>query len=81
MAESLDRSHQQSVKSLEIIGGGQDYLLRLIPAGDTELELWTAQRSVAPLEQALQRIIRFEISYRPLRGRFDEGPSKGPAVS
>ena len=21
------------------------------------------------------------ISYRPLRGRFDEGPSKGPAVS
>ena len=23
----------------------------------------------------------FEISYRPLRGRFDEGPSKGPAVS
>ena len=22
-----------------------------------------------------------EISYRPLRGRFDEGPSKGPAVS
>ena len=24
---------------------------------------------------------RLEISYRPLRGRFDEGPSKGPAVS
>ena len=23
----------------------------------------------------------YEISYRPLRGRFDEGPSKGPAVS
>ena len=22
-----------------------------------------------------------QISYRPLRGRFDEGPSKGPAVS
>ena len=26
-------------------------------------------------------IERGEISYRPLRGRFDEGPSKGPAVS
>ena len=22
-----------------------------------------------------------QISYRPLRGRYDEGPSKGPAVS
>ena len=62
VAESLDRSHQQSVKSLEIIAGGQDYLLRLIPAGDTELEVWAAQRSGAPLEQALRRIIRFEVA-------------------
>ena len=61
VAESLDRSHQQSVKSLKIIAGSQDYLLRLIPAGDTELEVWAAQRSVAPLEQALRRIIRFEV--------------------
>ena len=62
VAESLDRSHQQSVKSLEIIAGDQDYVLRLVPAGDTELEVWAAQRSVAPLEQALQRIIRFEVT-------------------
>ena len=62
VAESLDRSHQQSVKSLEIIAGNQDYVLRLVPAGDTELEVWAAQRSVAPLEQALQRIIRFEVT-------------------
>ena len=27
------------------------------------------------------RALVLEISYRPLRGRFDEGPSKGPAVS
>ena len=26
-------------------------------------------------------LMETEISYRPLRGRFDEGPSKGPAVS
>ena len=62
VAESLDRSHQQSVKSLEIIAGGQDYLVRLTPAGDTELEVWAAQRSVAPLEQALRRIIRFDVT-------------------
>ena len=62
VAESLDRSHQQSVKSLEVIAGGQDYLVRLTPAGDTELEVWAAQRSVAPLEQALRRIIRFDVT-------------------
>ncbi len=61
VAEGLDRSHQQSVASLEIVPGGQDYLLRLKPAGDTELELWAAQRSVAPLESVLHRIIRFEV--------------------
>ena len=27
------------------------------------------------------RVAFHAISYRPLRGRFDEGPSKGPAVS
>ena len=63
VAEGLDRSHQQSVGSFEIIPGGQDYLVRVMPAGDTELELWAAQRSVAPLERALGRIIRFEVTH------------------
>ena len=62
VAEGLDRSHQQSVADLEIIVGGQDYLLRIRPAGDTELELWAAQRSVAPLERVLRRIVRFEVA-------------------
>lgn len=62
VAEGLDRSHQQSVAALEIVSGGQDYLLRIRPAGDTELELWAAQRSVAPLERILRRIVRFEVS-------------------
>ena len=62
VAERLDRSHQQSVAALEIISGGQDYLLRIRPTGDTELELWAAQRSVAPLEQVLRRIVRFEVT-------------------
>ena len=62
VAEGLDRSHQQSVAALEIISGGPDYLLRIRPTGDTELELWAAQRSVARLEQVLKRIVRFEVS-------------------
>ena len=61
VAEGLDRSHQQSVASIEVIPGGQDYLLRLTPDGDTELEVWAAQRSVAPLERVLRRIVRFEV--------------------
>ena len=61
LAEGLDRSHAQSVGSVEIVPGLRDYLLRLSPAGDTELELWAAQRSVAPLEAILGRIIRFEV--------------------
>ena len=60
VAEGLDRSHQQSVAALEIVPGTQDLLLRIKPAGDTELELWAAQRSVAPLEKILRRIVRFE---------------------
>ncbi len=69
VAEGLDRSHQHSVAALEIIPGGQDYLLRIKPAGDTELELWAAQRSVAPLEGVLRRIIRFEVIPTPARRR------------
>ena len=63
VAEGLDRSHQQSVGTLEVLTGGQDFLLRLTPTGDTELELWAAQRSVAPLETVLGRIVRFEVSH------------------
>ena len=62
VAEGLDRSHQQSVAALEIVPGAQDLLLRIRPAGDTELELWAAQRSVAPLERVLRRIVRFEVT-------------------
>ena len=69
VAEGLDRSHQHSVAALEIVPGGQDYLLRIKPAGDTELELWAAQRSVAPLEGVLRRIIRFEVITPPARRR------------
>ena len=81
VAEGLDRSRQQSVAALEIISGGQDYLLRIRPTGDTELELWAAQRSVAPLEQVLKRIVRFEVTTnhvkRPSVARKTRKSTKG----
>ncbi len=65
VAENLDRSHEQNVATLEIVPGGKDYLLRIRSTGDAELELWSAQRSVTPLEKVLRRIVRFEVD-RPL---------------
>ena len=74
VAEGLDRSHAQSVASIEVVSGGHDCLLRVIPAGDTELELWAAQRNVAPLESVLGRIIRCEIgAARRPRGAASRG--------
>lgn len=61
VAEGLDRSHAQSVASVAVAPGAHDCLLKLTPAGDTELELWAAQRNVAPLEAVLGRIIRCEL--------------------
>ncbi len=61
VAEGLDRSHAQSVASVSVAPGAHDCLLKLTPAGDTELELWAAQRNVAPLESVLGRIIRCEL--------------------
>ena len=88
LAEGLDRSHAQSVGSVEIVPGLRDYLLRLTPAGDTELELWAAQRSVAPLEAILGRIIRFEVdsdatraSLRSSRQRRRPAAGSGEATS
>ena len=86
VAEGLDRSHAQSVASFEIVPGLRDYLLRLTPAGDTELELWAAQRSVAPLEAILGRIIRFEVNVSATRAslratRRRRRPAAGSAAA
>jgi exopolyphosphatase/guanosine-5'-triphosphate,3'-diphosphate pyrophosphatase len=61
VAEGLDRSHAQSVASVSVVPGAHDCLLKLAPAGDIELELWAAQRNVAPLESVLGRIVRCEL--------------------
>ena len=82
VAEGLDRSHHQSVGAVEIVEGPQDFLMRVTPTGDTELEVWAAQRSVAPLEAVLRSIIRFEGSHdvgQPHRtARVPRTPVRGP---
>ena len=84
VAEGLDRSHAQSVASVSIAPGTHDCLLKLTPAGDTELELWAAQRNVAPLESALGRIIRCELDAKkrrpPARGTASTGRRRQPAA-
>ena len=85
VAEGLDRSHAQSVSSVSVAPGAHDCLLKLAPAGDTELELWAAQRNVAPLESVLGRIIRCELDAgkrRPSgRGTASTGRRRQPVAS
>jgi exopolyphosphatase/guanosine-5'-triphosphate,3'-diphosphate pyrophosphatase len=62
LAEGLDRSHAQTIAGVDLYPRGDDYLARLRAGGDVELELWAAQRHVAPLEEVLGRPIRFEVA-------------------
>ena len=61
LAEGLDRSHSQSVGNVIVSPVDDAYFIRLGAHGDTELEMWAAQRQVAPLEQVLGCPVRFEL--------------------
>jgi exopolyphosphatase/guanosine-5'-triphosphate,3'-diphosphate pyrophosphatase len=65
LAESLDRSHAQIVSDLTVEDRHDDLLLRVKATGDAELEQWAAQRYLAPLEAALKRVVRVEVSHSP----------------
>jgi len=74
LAEGLDRSHSQLVRDVSLEDRGPDCLLRLELGGDAELELWAAQRHVAPLEKMLGKPVRFE-TMRAV------GPAEEPATA
>ncbi len=74
LAESLDRSHAQSVTGLEIHDRGDDDLLQLRTSGDAELELWAAARHAAPFERMTGKPLRFEV------GRLQADPAANPYV-
>jgi hypothetical protein len=61
LAESLDRSHAQSITGIEVHDRGDDDLLQLRTSGDAELELWAATRHAAPFERMTGKPIRFEV--------------------
>jgi exopolyphosphatase/guanosine-5'-triphosphate,3'-diphosphate pyrophosphatase len=69
LAEGLDRSHAQVVTDLDVVPRGDEYLIRLRASGDAELELWAAHRHAGPLEQVLERPLRFDVSGRRKRAR------------
>src|SRR5262249_1877085 len=61
LAESLDRSHAQAISGLELHDRGDDDLLQLRTAGDAELEIWAAARSLAPFERLTGKPLRLEV--------------------
>ncbi|HXI27883.1 MAG TPA: Ppx/GppA phosphatase family protein, partial [Vicinamibacterales bacterium] len=76
LAESLDRSHAQAVAGLELHDRGDDDLLQLRTAGDAELELWAAARSLEPFERLTRKPLRLEVGRVPA-----EAPVAPPQAS
>ena len=62
LAESLDRSHSQTISTIDLRDRGDDGLLQIRTAGDAELELWAAGRHAAPFERILGKPLRIEVS-------------------
>ena len=62
LAEGLDRSHSRALAGIDLYPRSDDYLARIRTSGDAELELWAANRHVAPLEKILGKPIRFEVA-------------------
>jgi exopolyphosphatase / guanosine-5'-triphosphate,3'-diphosphate pyrophosphatase len=58
LAETLDRSHAQIVTAVELHDRGAEYLVKLRAAGDAELELWAAQRQIAPFAALVGKPVR-----------------------
>jgi len=61
VAESLDRSHSQSVASVDLHDRGEDGLLQIRTGGDAELELWAASRHAQPFERLFGKPLRIEV--------------------
>jgi exopolyphosphatase/guanosine-5'-triphosphate,3'-diphosphate pyrophosphatase len=76
LAESLDRSHAQTVTAVTLHDRGDDAILQVRTAGDAELELWAAARHAAPFERLLGKPLRFEVS----RDIYVEQPHDAPRV-
>jgi exopolyphosphatase/guanosine-5'-triphosphate,3'-diphosphate pyrophosphatase len=77
LAESLDRSHSQSIASLRLSDRGDDALLQARTSADAELELWAGARNAAPFERVIGKPLRVEASGRT----YEEQPHQPARVS
>ena len=58
LAETLDRSHSQSISAVELQDRGKELLVKLRTTGDAELELWAAHRQIEPFEALVGKPVR-----------------------
>ena len=65
VAESLDRSHAQTISGIEVRDRGEDFLLLVHTSDDAELEVWAAERHLEPFEQTLEKPLRLEAATAP----------------
>jgi exopolyphosphatase/guanosine-5'-triphosphate,3'-diphosphate pyrophosphatase len=65
LADALDRSHRQVVRSLSVRRRGKRLMVHCVADGDAELELWGAARRKEPLEKLLGLPIELEAVRRP----------------
>jgi exopolyphosphatase/guanosine-5'-triphosphate,3'-diphosphate pyrophosphatase len=73
VAESLDRSHTQTISGLDFRDRGEDALLQVRTTGDAELEVWATNRHLQPFERLLGKPVRLEAASAP--------PERRPAPS
>jgi len=65
VAESLDRSHTQTISSLDLRDRGEDFLLQVRTPADAELEVWATNRHLQPFERLLGKPVRLEAAAQP----------------
>ena len=65
VAESLDRSHTQTIAGLDLRDRGVDALLQIKTTGDAELEVWATNRHLQPFERILGKPVRLETAAIP----------------
>jgi exopolyphosphatase/guanosine-5'-triphosphate,3'-diphosphate pyrophosphatase len=78
VAESLDRSHTQTISGLDFRDRGDDALLQVRTSGDAELEVWATNRHLQPFERLLGKPVRLEAAASPPTERRTASPEPKP---
>jgi exopolyphosphatase/guanosine-5'-triphosphate,3'-diphosphate pyrophosphatase len=62
VAESLDRSHSQSISSLELQDHGEVLQMLIHTSGDAELELWATNRHLDPYSKLVKKKVQLHLA-------------------